>query len=41
MKLQPGDPVAHVRVSGDVFSYATIWQRRNLVLAVPPPFTAE
>jgi hypothetical protein len=37
MKLKPGDPIPHVRVTtvdGDVFSYATIWQRRNLVFAV-------
>ena len=37
MKLQPGDPIPHLQVTtitGGVFSYRTIWQRRNLVLAI-------
>lgn len=37
MKLQPGHSVPHIQVrtvTGDVFSYATIWQRKNFVLAV-------
>src|SRR5262245_40744951 len=37
MKLQRGDAVPHIRVatvSGEMFSYATIWQRRNVLLAV-------
>lgn len=35
--LQPGDTVPHFEVEtvrGDVFEYATIWQRRNLVLVL-------
>jgi len=37
MKLQRGDAVPHIRVttvSGELFSYATVWQRRNVLLAV-------
>ncbi len=37
MKLQPGDAVPHIQVttvSGELFKYATIWQRSNLVLAI-------
>lgn len=37
--LQPGDLVPHFEVktsSGDLFSYSTIWQRRNLVLVALP-----
>jgi len=37
--LQRGDQVPHFQVktlAGDVFSYSTIWQRRNLVLVTLP-----
>jgi hypothetical protein len=37
--LQPGDSVPHVElttVEGQIFSYATIWQRKNLVLLCFP-----
>ena len=37
--LERGDTVPHFEVrtfSGDVFRYATIWQRRNLVLLILP-----
>jgi hypothetical protein len=37
--LQRGDQVPHFEVktlAGDVFSYSTIWQRRNLVLITLP-----
>jgi hypothetical protein len=37
MKLQRGDSVPHFQVAtvgGELFKYDTIWQRRNLVLAI-------
>ena len=37
--LQPGDAVPHFEVKtvdGEMFNYATIWQRSNLVLVVLP-----
>lgn len=40
--LQPGDSIPHFEVKtlgGEMFSYSTVWQRRNLVLLAIP--TAE
>jgi hypothetical protein len=42
--LQPGDLVPHFTVKtlrGDELSYATIWQRRNLVLVALPVTDSE
>jgi hypothetical protein len=39
MALQRGDQVPHVEVrtlAGELFSYTSIWQRRNLVLVTLP-----
>jgi peroxiredoxin len=42
--LQPGDRVPHFEVKtleGDLFSYSSIWQRRNLVLVAIPAEQSE
>ena len=42
--LQRGDSVPHFTVTtigGDLFSYSTIWQRRNLVLLAIPAAESE
>ena len=42
--LQRGDTVPHFEVktvTGEVFSYATVWQRRNLLLVVVPGSSSD
>jgi peroxiredoxin len=42
--LQPGDSIPHFEVKtlgGELFSYSTVWQRRNLVLLAIPAAESE
>jgi hypothetical protein len=42
--LRRGDPIPHFEVKtiwGETFRYATIWQRRNLVLLVVPAAASQ